>query len=226
MKEVAQPAYPEPASQAGTGLYFVDIPGSRQSQIYVGHLGMPRTHPDFYAATVMNYKLGGSFNGVLNMILREEKGFTYGAGSRFSGGHYPGMFSGSSSVQATATRESVEIFRDEIARYRDGITAEDLEFTKDAMILSNALRFETLGALLGMLNQIATYDLPFDYVLQEEAVCRDMTLEGHRELAQQYLDTDHMVYLVVGDAATQLAPLAGLGLGAPVQLDVDGNPVR
>jgi zinc protease len=225
-KDVAAAAYPEPTPQAGTALYFVDIPGSRQSQIFVGHLGIPRTHPDYYATSVMNYQLGGSFNGVLNMILREEKGFTYGAGSNFTGGQYPGVFRGASSVQATATRESVEIFRDEIARYREGISEQDLEFTKNAMILSNARRFETLGALLSMLNQIATYDMPFDYVLQEEAVCRNMTLEQHRELAQQYLDPDRMIYLVVGDAATQLAPLAGLGLGDPIQLDVNGNPVN
>jgi zinc protease len=191
----------------------------------VGHLALPRTHPDFYATNVMNYQLGGSFNGVLNMILREEKGFTYGAGSSFSGGRYPGVFRATSSVQATATRESVEIFRDEIARYREGISDEDLEFTKNAMILSNARRFETLGALLNMLSQVAAYDLPHDYVLEEEAVCRNMTQDQHRALAQQYLDTDHMIYLVVGDAATQLAPLAGVGFGPPVRLDVDGNPV-
>ena len=169
---MAAATWPEPGPQAQTGLYFVDIPGARQSQIYVGHLGLPRTHPDFHAAGVMNYQLGGNFNGVLNMILREEKGFTYGAGSRFSGGLYPGTFSGSSSVMSAATRESVEIFRAEIARYREGISEEDLAYTKDAMILSNARRFETVGALVGMLNTIANYDEPFDYVMQEEQVTR------------------------------------------------------
>jgi zinc protease len=202
------------------------MPGARQSQIYVGHLGLSQLNPDYHAVDVMNYQLGGSFNGVLNMILREEKGFTYGAGSGFGGGRYPGTFLASSSVQSAATRESVEIFRDEIARYREGISLEDLDFTKDAMILSNALRFETAGALLGMLNTIATYDRPFDYVLQEEMVTRNMTLERHRQLAQEYLDPSRMIYVVVGDAATQLASLRGLGLGDPVQLDVNGNRVR
>jgi len=225
-KDVPAAVWPEPQHQAQAGLYFVDIPGARQSQIYVGHLGLARNHPDFYAATVMNYQLGGNFNAVLNMILREEKGFTYGASSRFGGGLYPGTFSGSSSVMSTATRESVEIFRDEIARYREGITEEELTFTKDALILSNARRFETAGALVGMLNTIATYDQPFDYVLQEEQVTREMTLGGHQELAQKYLNPDRMIYLVVGDAATQLSQLRGLGLGDPIQLDVNGDPVR
>jgi zinc protease len=160
------------------------------------------------------------------MILREEKGFTYGAGSGFGGGVYPGTFTASSSVQSAATRESVEIFRDEINRYREGISQEELDFTKDALILSNALRFETAGALLGMLNTIATYDRPFDYVLQDEQETRNMTVDRHRQLAQEYLHPDRMIFLVVGDAATQMSQLRGLGFGNPVQLDVDGNPVR
>jgi zinc protease len=225
-QEVAAASWPEPQPQPRTRLYFVDIPGARQSQIYVGHLGLSQLNPDYYAVDIMNYQLGGSFNGVLNMILREEKGFTYGAGSGFGGGRYPGTFLASSSVQSAATRESVEIFRDEIARYREGISQVDLDFTKNAMILSNALRFETAGALLGMLNTIATYDRPFDYVLQEEMVTRNMTLDRHRQLAQEYLDPSRMIYVVVGDAATQMASLRGLGLGDPVQLDVNGNRVR
>ncbi len=225
-KDVVEPSYAEPGPRTRPALYFVDVPGSRQSQIYVGQLALPRTHPDFHAATVMNYQLGGSFNGVLNMILREEKGYTYGASSGFSGGSYPGTFRGASSVMSQATKESVEIFRDEIARYREGISPEDLEFTKNALILSNARRFETGSTLLSMLNQIAAYDLPFDYVLQEEQTIRDMTLERHRELAQRYLDPNRMIYLVVGDAATQLAPLRQLGLGEPILLNVDGNPVN
>jgi len=225
-KDVRQATWPEPQPQAATHLYFVDMPGARQSQIVVGQLGPSETDPDYHAVDVMNYQLGGSFNGVLNMILREEKGFTYGAGSRFTGGTYPGTFMAATSVQSTATRESVQIIRDEIARYREGISQEDLDFTKDAMILSNALRFETAGALVGMLNTIATYDRPYDYVLQEEQETRNMTLAGHQELAQKYLQPDRMVYLVVGDAATQMPQLRGLGLGNPIQLDIDGNPVR
>lgn len=222
-KDVTFPEYADPAPQDRTELYFVDMPGSRQSQLAVGHAAVARTHPDYYAATVMNYALGGSFNGVLNMILREEKGFTYGARSSFRAGLQPGVFQASTSVQTDATRESLEIIRDEIARYRQGIDAEDLEFTKNALIQSNARRFETLGALLGMLDEIATYDLPFDYIRQQEATAREMTLERHRELAQQYLQPDRMIYLVVGDARTQAAGLRQLGFGAPVMLDLEGN---
>jgi len=170
--------------------------------------------------------LGGSFNGVLNMILREEKGYTYGARSFFSGSREAGVFLASSRVRSNATYESVQIVRDELDRYRRGIDQGDLDFTKDALIQSNARRFETLGALVGMLNEIASYDLPVDYVRQEEQTIRDMTLERHQALAQQYIQPDRMIYLVVGDARTQASGLRGLGLGAPIMLDVNGERMR
>ncbi len=197
------------------------MPGAKQSQIYVGHLGLPRTHEDFYAATVMNHRLGGSFNSVVNLILREEKGYTYGARSGFDGGHMAGTFTASSSVRSNATYESVEIFRDEIAKFREGISEDDLTFTKNALVQSNARRFETLPALLGMLDEIAMYGRPFDYIRQQEDVTREMTLDQHKQLAQRYIDPDRMIYVVVGDAATQLRPLARLGLGNPVVLDIE-----
>ena len=225
-KDVTFPQYADPAPQPRTTVYFVDMPGAKQSQLYVGHLGLARTDADFNAATVMNYQLGGSFNGVLNMILREEKGYTYGARSSFNGTNYPGTFAASTSVMSNATLESLEIIRDEIAAYRQGISEEGLAFTKDALTQSNARRFETLFALQGMLEDIAMYGLPYDYVRQEEEEIRAMTLERHRDLAQQYLDPDHMIYLVVGDARTQLPRLRQLGLGNPVQLDEAGNGVR
>jgi len=218
-KEVTFPEYEVPAPPEKPRLYFVDIPGARQSVIRIGCPSLPYTHPDYYPCTVMNYKLGGSFNSIVNMILREEKGYTYGARTGFTGSLNPGTFSASSSVQSPATLESVKIFRDSMLGYREGISEEDLAFTKSALIKSNARRFETLGALLSMLNTIATYDMPFDYVKKQEEIVRNMTLERHRELARKYIDPDRMVYVVVGDAATRMKPLEKLGLGKPVLLE-------
>ncbi|MFV2007399.1 MAG: M16 family metallopeptidase [Longimicrobiales bacterium] len=224
-KEVEFPVYPEAPTLDKPTVYFVDIPDARQSEVRIGHLGLPFQDPDYYATTVMNYQLGGSFNARLNMILREEKGYTYGARSRFSGSSYPGAFMASSGVRSNVTLESVQIFKDEIEKYREGVTAEDLSFTKGALIQSNARRFETLGALLGTLNTIATYDLPFDYVKQREEVVRSMTLERQKELAETYILPDRMIYLVVGDAKTQFARLRELGLGEPILLDRKGKRV-
>jgi zinc protease len=225
-KEVKYAEYPMPPAAENARLYFVDVPGAKQSQIRVGYLALPYTHPDYYPATVMNYKLGGSFNGILNLILREEKGYTYGARSTFIGTQYAGPFVASSGVRSNATLESAQIFKDEIAKYREGLADADLAFTKSALSQANALRFETLGALRGMLDQIATYNLPFDYIKQQERIILDMTKDRHKALAQQYLDPNKMIYLVVGDAATQLEGLKQLGLGDPILLDKDGNPVN
>ncbi|MCG8606553.1 insulinase family protein, partial [bacterium] len=217
--EVPFPEYATPVARANAQLYFVDVPKAKQSEIRVGHLTLEYSDPDYYPTVVMNHKLGGSFNSNLNMILREEKGYTYGARSRFSGSLHPGPFVASSAVKSNTTFESMKIFRDEIGKYREGISEEDLTFTKNALIKSNARRFETLGALMGMLNRIATYDLPTDYIKQREAIVQDVTLDEHQKLAQKYIRPDRMIYLVVGDAETQLRPLRRLGLGEPILLD-------
>ncbi len=225
-KEVNMPEYEVVTDRDRASLYFVDVPGAKQSVINIGYLALPRTSEDFFPAEVMNYKLGGSFSGNVNLILREEKGYTYGARSGFSGSKIPGTFTASSSVRTNTTGESVGIFRDEIAKYREGITPEDLEFTKNALIKSNALRFETQGSLLGMLQEMSAYDLEKDYIEQEEQIIRDMTLEQHKALAQKYLDETKMAYLVVGDAATQFEQFKTMGFDEVKLLDKNGNEVK
>jgi len=214
-KEVDIPVFDLPAKPEQAKIYFVDVPGAKQSVIYIGNLALKHTDPDFFPVDVVNYKLGGSFNGILNMILREEKGFTYGARSGFSGNNTYGYFVASSSVRSNATEESVQIFKDEMMKYREGISQDDLNFTKDALIKSNALRFETLWALLDMVSNICLYDLPFDYVKQEESFITNLTVEQHKELAQKYINPDKMYYIVVGDAATQMKALEAIGFGKP-----------
>ena len=174
----------------------------------------------------MNYKLGGSFSGNVNLILREEKGYTYGARTGFSGSKLPGTFTASSSVRTNTTGESVQIFKDEISKYKEGISPEDLEFTKNALIKSNARRFETQGSLLGMLQEINEYSLPANYIENEEAIVKNMTLQQHKALANKYLDASKMAYLVVGDAATQYAQFKNMGFDEVKLLNKNGEEVK
>ncbi|MCH2490791.1 MAG: insulinase family protein [Flavobacteriales bacterium] len=225
-KEVTIPEYPIANERDKASLYFVDIPNAKQSVINIGYIALPRTDADFYPAEVMNYKLGGSFSGNVNLILREEKGYTYGARSGFSGSKIPGTFTASSSVRTNTTGESVEIFRDEIAKYKEGITEEDLEFTKNALIKSNARRFETQGSLLGMLQEMSSYDLDPNYIEGEETIVKNMTLEQHKALANKYLDESKMAYLVVGDAATQFAQFKDMGFDEVQLLNKEGEEVK
>lgn len=210
---------------AKPGIYFVDVSKAKQSVFNVGHLGPKAWDPDYYKAFVMNYKLGGDFSSVLNMILREAKSFTYGARSAFSGAGYSGSFNATTQVQANATYETAQIIRDEIAKFRQGISAEDLGLVKSTLLKSNAGRFETLAQLGQMLMPVVLYDLPFDYVKQREADVRNMTLEQQKALAQKYLLPAKMVYVIVGDKATQFDKLKELGLGDPILVDKDANPI-
>ncbi|MDF1573866.1 MAG: pitrilysin family protein [Bacteroidales bacterium] len=218
-KEVVIPEFEIPENPDAPVIYFVDVPGAKQSVIQIGNLASTRTDPDYDAIQTMNYKLGGSFSGFLNLILREEKGFTYGARSSFRGNNLYGSFQASSSVRSNATRESMEIFSEQMKKYREGISQEDLDFTKDALLKSNARQFENMRSLQGMLEEISTYSLPFDYVTRQQEVTRSMSLEQHHELAQKYIQPDRMYYVVVGDAATQLEPLKSLGFGDPVLVE-------
>ena len=225
-KEVTIPEYPVANNRDKSSVYFVDIPNAKQSVINIGYIGMARTDEDFYPAEVMNYKLGGSFSGNVNLILREEKGYTYGARTNFSGSKIPGTFTASSSVRTNTTGESVQIFRDQIAKYKEGISEEDLEFTKNALIKSNSRRFETQFALLGMLQEMSTYGLDSNYIEKEEDIIRNMTLEKHKMLANKYLDESKMAYLVVGDAATQFSQFKTMGFDEVKLLSKEGEEVK
>jgi zinc protease len=215
-KQVVLPEIKVPGAPEKSQIYFVDVPGAKQSVISIGCPSLPRTNPDFYATTVANYKLGGSFNGVFNMILREEKGFTYGARSSFSGSKNYGSFTASSRVRTNSTFESVNIFKTEMEKYRKSIPQEYVDFTKSSLLKGNALRFETLGGLLGMLNTMTDYNLPADYIKQEESFVKGLTVDKELELARKYIDPSKMYYVVVGDAKTQLKPLEKIGFGKPV----------
>jgi zinc protease len=217
-KEVAMPALTFPPAPEKSAIYFVDIPGAKQSVINIGAPSMPRNHPDYYKADVANFMLGGGVSARLFMVLREEKGFTYGAYSGFSGMKNYGTFTAYASVRTDATLESVELFRDIMAQYRAGVSQEVVDFTKGSLLKGNALRFETNEAKLGMLNTMTFNGLPEDYVKQEEDYLRGLTVEQVNETVQKYIDPMKMYYVVVGDGATQFQGLKKVGFGEPVMV--------
>lgn len=212
-KEVVFPAYPVPAPLLKSEITFIDVPGAKQSTIRIGNLALAQTDPDYFAATVMNDHLGGNFLALVNQVLREQKGFTYGASTAFSGSYIPGPFTAASMVRSSATLESVQIFKNLMENYRNGISDKDLEMTKNYLIKSYALNFETLNALTGMLGEMSMYNLPKDYVRLEQETIRNMTADQHKALAQKYINPDKMYYVISGDAATQAGPLKALGFG-------------
>ena len=215
-KEVAFNSYPVPAGPDKSAIYFVDIPGSRQSVIYIGNLALSRDNPDYVKADFVNYRLGGAFTSIFNQILREEKGFTYGASSYFMEQKIIAPFIAATSVRSDATFETIKIFKEEMEKYRNGVSQEDLQFIKNCMIRSNALRFETNGSLAGMLFTMSKYGFPEDYIKKEGEIIKNITIEEHKAITNKYIVPDKMYYVVVGDAATQMKQLEKIGFGKPI----------
>ena len=216
---VEKPEYELPPAVESSSVYFVDVPNAKQSVLRVGYLGLKETDPDFLSANAMNFKLGGGgFSSELLQVLREEKGYTYGAGSRFLGSSVPGPYQFSSNVRSNVTLESLQLVKDIIGTYESDYSESYLADTKSFMIKSNARRFETLGAKLGILEKISAYDWDFDYPKQQEQVIKDLTVADMKRLANKYIDVNKMIFLVVGDAETQMPRLTELGFGEPVLL--------
>ena len=214
------PTWPAPAAPTASKVYFYDVPGAKQSVLTFGYPSLRRADPDFYPATVMNYRLGGGgFASRLTQQLREGQGYTYGVRSGFDGGARFGDFSVNSPVRSNVTLEASQLARSIMATYGDTFTAEDLDVTRSAMSRSRARAFETAGAKLGVLQSVGELGLPADYLTQEAAVIDGMTVDQIKALAARYIRPDAMIYVVVGDAATQAARLEALGYGAPIMMN-------
>jgi len=219
-KAVKISEYKTPAAPAKSVVYFYDVPDAKQSVIRFGYPALAATDKDYYPALVMNYILGGGgFASQLTQQLREGKGYTYGIGSSFAGTRSPGAFTIASGVRTNVTLESAQLIKEILQNYGKNYSDADLETTKGFLIKSNARAFETAFAKLNMLDNISKYGWKYDYVKEREGVVKAMTVDEIKALSAKYLNADRMIWLVVGDAKTQLPRLKELGFGEPVLLN-------
>ena len=219
-KDVALKQWPIPTPPATAKVYFYDVPGAKQSVLRIGKPAPAVTDADYYPATVMNYILGGGgFASRLTQELREGKGYTYGIYSGFSGSKEVGEFQIGSGVRSNVTLESAQAVKQILEDYPETFSEKDLETTRSFLIKSNARAFETAGAKLRMLDNMSEYGWKADYVKEREAIVRGMSQKKIKQLAEQYLKPGEMIWLVVGDAATQAGRLEELGYGQPVLLN-------
>lgn len=211
---------PAPDAPDSSTVYFYDVPGSSQSVFRFGYPSLLRTDPDFVTAGAMNYRLGGGgFASRLTQELREGKGYTYGIFSDFDGTDKVGTFTIGSGIRSNVTLEAATLVRDILSDYAETYTEEDLAVTKSYFTKSQARRFETLGAKLGALSDIADYGLPYDFVSQEIAAVEALSLGDVQGLAARLIRPDEMNYVIVGDAETQMSRLSELGYGDPVAIN-------
>ena len=223
VKKVALQNFPE---TGGTKLYLVDKPGAAQSEIRIGKRSLDYDATgDFYRAGLMNYALGGAFNSRINLNLREDKGYSYGASSGFNGEVDYGVFTAAAAVRSDATSESIIEFEREIRDYAEkGITEPELTFTRNAIGQRDARTFETPAQKLVFLSRVVTYDLDDDFVEKQNEILAGVAQKDLSDLAEQHLNMDEMLIVVVGDKATILPGLQELGYEI-IELDANGNTI-
>ncbi len=219
-QQVTLPAPSAAAAAVPAKVYFVDVPDAKQSVLRVGYRALAATDADYYPATVMNFILGGGgFASRLTQQLREGKGYTYRIGSNFSGSKSAGTFTIDSGVRSNVTLESTQLVKQILADYAPTFSEADLGTTKDFLIKSNVRTFETSAAKLGLLENVSKYGWSPSYIKDREQIVKAMTLPQIQALSKKYLDPSKMVWLVVGNAKTQLPRMKDLGYGEPVQIN-------
>ena len=207
-------------------IYLVDKPGAAQSSVSVGLVGIERSNPDYYAVQVMNSILGGGSSGRLFMNLREDKGYTYGAYSRFTYRRGAGPFSASGEIQTVSTKEAVQEFMRELRGMRGDrpITQKELEASKQSFIRRFPSAFETVGGTSNQLAALVTYGLPDSYFNDYIRNINAVTIEDVNRVANKYLDPSKMAIVVVGDRKVVESGLKELGYPITI-LDTEGKPL-
>jgi predicted Zn-dependent peptidase len=200
---------------------LVHRPGSVQSEIRIGHPGVPRRIPDFHALSVMSAILGGLFNSRLNMKLREEKGYTYGASAGFDLRRSAGPFGARAAVNTDVTVPAITDMLAELDRIRQGPVAPDeLRAARDFLVGIFPLRFETPGAVVGALAGLVTHDLPDDELNRYRSAIEAVTVDQVLAAARAHIDPDGAAIVVVGDADQFGSELEAAGFG-PVVVERD-----
>jgi zinc protease len=199
----------------------VHRPGSVQTEIRIGHRGLPRRIDDFHAVSVMSAILGGLFNSRLNMQLREAKGYTYGAGAGFDLRRGAGPFTARAAVNTEVTVPAVLDTIAELERMRDEpVSASELAAARDFLVGVFPLRFETAGAVVGALSGLAVHGLGIDELVDYRGRIEAVDIDAIAAAARTHLHVDHAAIVLVGDADAFGSDLEAAGLG-PVVIDRD-----
>jgi zinc protease len=217
--------FPTPPQRNKRKLIVVDRKGSAQSNIVMGNAAIPRIHPDFFPALVMNQILGAGASSRLFMNLREEKGYTYGAYSKFGMRRFAGDFEASAEVRTEVTGPAVEEFLLEMNRIRqDEVSEVELRDARNYMTGVFPLRLETQEGLTNALRQQIVFGLHERYLHDYRDLVSDVTASDVLRVAQEWIHPDAFTVVVVGDAGDVIGQLSGVAEEMEVY-DVEGNRV-
>ncbi len=217
---------PETPSSNASGVFLVDKPGAAQSQLRIGHLGVSRSHPDYFAIVLCNAILGGQFNSRINMNLREDKGYTYGARSFFSFKRGVGAFGVATGVNTDVTAPAISEILNELETIRtQDVSPKELSNAQNYYSLSLPGYFQTVNGIASMFSNIYTYDLPMNYYQELPHKLGKVTIADIRRVAQSTLKPENLAIVVVGDKNTVAPTLKELGRGKVKLLDANGQPL-
>jgi zinc protease len=194
------PVYSQFPKVEANKIYFVNLPNATQSVIKYSRRAMNYDATgEHFKATLMNYPLGSAFNSRINLNLREDKGYTYGASSYFSAGKTLGRFSAGASVKKEHTYDAMVEIEKELAHYqKNGLTTDEVDFMRQAISQNEALSYETPAQKSGFLRQLLQFDLPENYGELQSDIIQHITIEQLNSIAAKEL-SKLMQWIVVGD---------------------------
>ena len=204
------PAAPQPKERQ---IVIVDMPGAEQSQIRIGGIGVPRSTPDYFPLQVLNTILGGSFTSRLNQNLREQHGYSYGAGSRFDMRLFAGPVFATAGVQTDKTSEALREFFNELNAIRKPVGADELAKAKNYLAFGFPSQFETMGDFSAQLEQLLVYGLPETYYADYVKNLQAVTAEAVLKTATTYIQPERFLVVVVGDRTVIEPGIRALNLG-------------
>jgi zinc protease len=213
----AAPKLPAAPQHGARTIYLVDKPGAPQSQIRIGSIGVEHSTPDYFPIQVLNTILGGSFSSRLNMNLREQHGYTYGASSQFDMRVAAGPFVAAAGVQTDKTADALKEFFNELNGILKPVPAEELARAKNYIALRYPGAFETTGDVSRRLEDAVVYKLPEDYFAKYIPNIQAVTGSDVQRVAQKYILPDKLAVVIVGDRKTIEAPIRALNL-APIKV--------
>jgi zinc protease len=224
-REIKLPSVPAVPPVDKTRVYLVDVPKAAQTEFRVGNVtGLKYDATgEYYRAMLANFPLGGAFNSRLNLNLREDKGWTYGASSGFSGSKYTGTFTFGSGIRANATDSALVEVMKELKKYATtGVTGEEIKFMKSALGQRDARLYETGFQKANFIQRILDYDLPANFVDEQNKILANITKAEIDQIAKKWINPESVNVLLVGDKARILPGLEKLGYEI-IELDVNGK---
>jgi len=210
---------------AGTTVYLIDKPGAAQSSFRIGSIGVPRSTKDYFALTVMNTILGGSFTSRLNQNLRETRGYTYGARSGFDMRRAAGPFTASAEIVAAKTDSGLIEFMKELNAIRSAVPPDELLKAKRYLQLGLPADFETTQQIATVLVPVALYNLPLDYYNNYVQNVEAITQAEVQRVAREYINPSSLAIVIVGDRKSIETGLKAVGTGPISIRDFFGKPV-